>query len=99
MQCPPTPGPGLRILTRGWRLARSIAAPEPADTFIICVPTPITREKRADLDAVRHAARAILPCMKKGCLVVLESTSPVGTTRHVVGKILSEGGLVPGVDF
>src|SRR6185295_11922220 len=42
--------------------------PQPADTFIICVPTPITSEKKADLNAVRSAARAILPCVKRGAL-------------------------------
>ena len=65
-------------------------APEPSDTFIICVPTPVNADKHVDLSAVRNAARAILSCLKKDALVILESTSPVGTTRNVVGKILSE---------
>jgi UDP-N-acetyl-D-mannosaminuronic acid dehydrogenase len=73
--------------------------PEPSDTFIICVPTPVTPSKGADLGAVESAARSILPVLRHGNLVILESTSPVGTTRGVVGRILRESGLEPGRDF
>jgi UDP-N-acetyl-D-mannosaminuronic acid dehydrogenase len=72
---------------------------EPADTFMICVPTPVTAAKTADLRAVEQAASSILPLLKPGNLVILESTSPVGTTRNVVGRILKESGLEPGRDF
>src|SRR5438105_5553741 len=75
------------------------AEPEPADTFMICVPTPVTPSKGADLSAVESACRSILPLLKPGNLVILESTSPVGTTRNVVGRILRESGLEPGSDF
>lgn len=73
--------------------------PEPADTFMICVPTPVTAAKTADLRAVEQATRSILPLLKPGNLVILESTSPIGTTRNVVGRILQESGLEPGKDF
>src|SRR2546425_306154 len=73
--------------------------PEASDTFMICVPTPITRDKGADLGAVESATRSILPLLRPGNLVILESTSPVGTTRDVVGRILRESGLEPGRDF
>ena len=72
---------------------------EASNAFIICVPTPITKKKGVDLRAVESAARAIGTVIKKGDLVILESTSPVGTTRDVVGKILSDSGLKPGLDF
>jgi UDP-N-acetyl-D-mannosaminuronic acid dehydrogenase len=72
---------------------------EPSDTFIICVPTPVTQSGGVDLRAVESAARAILPVLKAGNLVILESTSPLGTTRKVVGGILAESGLEPGHDF
>jgi UDP-N-acetyl-D-mannosaminuronic acid dehydrogenase len=72
---------------------------EPSDTFIICVPTPITSNKGINLTAIKSAADMIWPVLKPGNLVILESTSPLGTTRDVVGKILSESGLVPGADF
>ena len=73
--------------------------PEPSDTFMICVPTPIRPDKAADLRAVESATRSILPVLRPGNLVILESTSPVGTTRNVVGRILRESGLEPGKDF
>ncbi len=73
--------------------------PEPSDTFIICVPTPVTPTKGADLTAVESATRSILPVLRPGNLVILESTSPIGTTRNVVGRILRESGLEPGRDF
>jgi UDP-N-acetyl-D-mannosaminuronic acid dehydrogenase len=72
---------------------------EPSDTFIICVPTPLTADKGVDLGAVESAARAILPVLKEGNLVILESTSPLGTTRNVVARILAESELEPGRDF
>jgi UDP-N-acetyl-D-mannosaminuronic acid dehydrogenase len=72
---------------------------EPSDTFLICVPTPVTESKAADLRMVEGAARAIVPVLRPGNLVMLESTSSVGTTRNVVGRILAESGLEPGQDF
>ncbi len=74
------------------------AQPEPSDIFLICVPTPITAEKHADLRAVKSAAGAIAACLKPGALVILESTSPVGTTRNVVGEIFKARGFEPGKD-
>ncbi len=73
--------------------------PEPSDIFLICVPTPITATKGADLSMVESATRSILPVLCPGNLVILESTSPIGTTRDVVGRILRESGLEPGTDF
>lgn len=73
-------------------------APEPSGTFVICVPTPVTARRAVDLTAVEAAARTLLPCLRKDNLVVLESTSPIGTTRNVVGGILRSAGLEPGRD-
>lgn len=78
---------------------KAAVQPEPSDTFMICVPTPVTPQHTVDLRAVESAAQAILPHLRKGNLVVLESTSPVGTTRNTVGRILSGSGLKPGEDF
>lgn len=52
-----------------------------ADVFIIAVPTPLQANNLPDLTAVRSAVQAISPYLRKGNLVVLESTSPVGTTE------------------
>jgi len=55
--------------------------PEPADAFIIAVPTPFKGDHQPDLSYIRSAAEMIAPVLEKGNLVILESTSPVGTTR------------------
>jgi UDP-N-acetyl-D-mannosaminuronic acid dehydrogenase len=70
-----------------------------ADAFIIAVPTPITDDKRADLEAVKSAAASIVPHLKKGNLVMLESTSPPRTTVDIVAPILEASGLKAGQDF
>lgn len=59
--------------------------PEPADVFVIAVPTPLSAKKKPVLDYVFAAARAIAPHLRRGGLVILESTSPVGTTEAVAG--------------
>jgi UDP-N-acetyl-D-mannosaminuronic acid dehydrogenase len=80
----------LRVQTR----------PAPADAFIIAVPTPLdTATNRADLSYVEQAARDVVPLLRRGNLVVLESTVPPGTTRAVLAPILAESGLVPGRDI
>lgn len=57
---------------------------QPSDVFIITVPTPFdTQKQQPDLSYVQAAVAAIAPVLKRGDLVVLESTSPVGTTERV----------------
>ena len=58
-------------------------APEPADAFLIAVPTPFTGDHQPDLKYIEAAGTAIAPVLKKGDLVVLESTSPVGATEQM----------------
>src|SRR4030081_1585918 len=80
----------LRVQTR----------PEQADAFIIAVPTPLDpTTNRADLTFVRQAARDIVPFLRRGNLVVLESTVPPGTTRDVLAPILAQSGFQPGKDI
>ncbi|MDX9992289.1 MAG: UDP-N-acetyl-D-mannosamine dehydrogenase [Anaerolineales bacterium] len=73
--------------------------PEPADAFIIAVPTPFYDDKRADMRAVTAAAEAIAPHLRPGNLVVLESTSPPRTTVDLIAPILEKSGLKAGADF
>jgi UDP-N-acetyl-D-mannosaminuronic acid dehydrogenase len=73
--------------------------PEPADAFIIAVPTPFYDDKRADLRAVMAASESIVPHLRAGNLVVLESTSPPRTTGDIVAPILERSGLEAGKDF
>jgi UDP-N-acetyl-D-mannosaminuronic acid dehydrogenase len=62
---------------------RATLKPEPADAFLIAVPTPFTEGHKPDVSYVEAAARSIAPVLAKGNLVVLESTSPVGTTERM----------------
>lgn len=72
---------------------------EPADAFIIAVPTPFYDDKRADMRAVCSAAESIVPYLRAGNLVILESTSPPLTTMNLVKPILEKSGLKAGSDF
>ena len=63
-------------------LAASLVA-EPCDVFVIAVPTPFDDEHRPDISYVLKAGETIAPVLKRGDLVILESTSPVGTTEQL----------------
>lgn len=69
---------------------RASVEPGPADIFIIAVPTPFQGDYLPNLDYVRGASRSISPFLRNGNLVILESTSPVGTTRLVEEMIFQE---------
>lgn len=73
--------------------------PAEADVFIICVPTPIKEDKTPDLSMVTSAIKAAVPYIKKGNMVILESTSPIGTTKNLIGGILEEAGFDPNKDL
>jgi len=62
---------------------KASAVPEAADVFFIAVPTPFTDGHKPDLSYIESAARSIAPVLKKGDLVILESTSPVGATEKL----------------
>jgi len=62
---------------------RATTVPESADAFIIAVPTPFKGQHEPDLSYVEVAAKAVAPYLKKGDLVILESTCPVGTTEQM----------------
>lgn len=64
--------------------------PEPADAFLIAVPTPFKENYEPDLSYVLAAARSIAPVLKRGDIVILESTSPVGTTETMVEVLATE---------
>jgi UDP-N-acetyl-D-mannosaminuronic acid dehydrogenase len=73
--------------------------PEVCDAYVIAVPTPILADKRADMSCVRAATESILPYLRKGALVILESTSPPGTTQEILCPLLEKSGLKPGEDL
>jgi len=62
---------------------RATRTPEPADAFLIAVPTPFKGDHKPDLSYIESAAKAIAPILNKGNLVILESTSPVGATEQM----------------
>ena len=68
-------------VTKGY--LRATTQTEPADAFLIAVPTPFTDGHKPDLSYIEEAAKAIAPVLAKGNLVILESTSPVGTTEKL----------------
>jgi UDP-N-acetyl-D-mannosaminuronic acid dehydrogenase len=104
--------PGLRTVVEAALKSGKLSIsgqPEPADAFIIAVPTPFYPDrqgehdgrtyKQADMRAVQSATRAVLPHLRQGNLVILESTSPPRTTLDLVAPILEESGLKAGREF
>jgi UDP-N-acetyl-D-mannosaminuronic acid dehydrogenase len=104
--------PGLRTIVEAAIKSGKLTVseqPEEADAFLIAVPTPFYADKTgeyndevyklADMRAVTSAAEAIVPYLRKGNLVVLESTSPPRTTVDLVKPILERSGLKAGTDF
>ena len=70
------------------------------DAVIICVPTPLSKNRDPDISYVLDTGRAIAPHLKKGTLVVLESTTYPGTTDENLREVIEAGsGLVAGKDF
>lgn len=63
---------------------KAVTKPEPADAFVIAVPTPFKGNKEPDTSYIRAVAQAIAPILNKGNVIILESTSPVGTTEQMV---------------
>lgn len=84
--------PDLEIAVAGavsqGRLRADVKTPE-ADVFIVAVPTPFAEDHAADLSYIEAAAAAIAPQLRGDELVILESTSPPGATRHMADRILA----------
>jgi UDP-N-acetyl-D-mannosaminuronic acid dehydrogenase len=74
----------VQAVVRSGKL-RATMVPEPADAFLIAVPTPFKGNHEPDMSYVESAARSIAPVLAPGNLVVLESTSPVGSTEALAG--------------
>src|ERR1700693_4204269 len=85
----------LRAATTLGKL-RATVKPEPADAFIIAVPTPFNDDHSATLDYIDAAATSIAPVLAAGNVVILESTAPVGTTERLA---LHLGRLRAGLNF
>jgi UDP-N-acetyl-D-mannosaminuronic acid dehydrogenase len=64
-------------------MLRAKSEPVEADAFIVAVPTPFTDGNKPDLKYIEAATKSLAPVLKKGDLVIIESTSPVGATEQV----------------
>jgi len=85
-------------LRRGYVATADDAGLEGFDIAVITVPTPL-RDGAPDLTFVESASRCLIPHLRSGALVVLESTTYPGTTTELVAPILEESGLRAGLDF
>lgn len=94
--------PGLDILLKSAVNSGNLKAslePEASDVFIIAVPTPFKGEHHEpDMRYVEQSVRAIVPYVEKGNLVILESTSPVGTCDEIIAPVLEDAGFTVGED-
>ncbi len=69
---------------------KAVIKPEKVDVFMVAVPTPFKGNYKPDLSYIKSAAKAIAPVLEKGNLVILESTSPVGTTEKMMEWMKAE---------
>jgi UDP-N-acetyl-D-glucosamine dehydrogenase len=70
-----------------------------ADAVVFALPTPLSSQREPDLSIVRAAVEELAPHLRKGQLIILESTTYPGTTREVLQPILESNGLRAGEDF
>jgi UDP-N-acetyl-D-mannosaminuronic acid dehydrogenase len=77
-----------QVVQEGHLVAR--LKPEPADAYLIAVPTPFSDGHKPDLSYIEAAAKAIAPHLQRGNLVILESTSPVGATEQLAGWLAAD---------
>ena len=73
------------------RLHARMTPPDEADVFVICVPTPVDASHRADMAFVLSAAHSIVPRLRRGNLIILQSTSPIGSTRMIAELVRTAG--------
>lgn len=88
-----------------WMKSRSLEATDDfsrlgePDAILVCVPTPLNEKKEPDLQYIEKTTRSIESCLRKGQLIVLESTTYPGTTEELILPRLESTGLKAGKDF
>src|ERR671937_591383 len=70
-----------------------------ADAILIALPTPLSKQREPDLSIIKSAVRELAKYLRRGHLVVLESTTYPGTTRECILPMLEDSGLKVGEDF
>jgi len=95
------PGSTLAPLVQAGSIAATTdyAVVADAEAILICVPTPLSENREPDVSIIASATESIRPHLRRGQLVVLESTTYPGTTREVLQPVLERDGLVAGRDF
>ena len=89
-----------RLKACGLTVTNEIAKMKGCDTFIVCVPTPIHKDRRPDLGPLQGASESVGQVMQKGALVIYESTVYPGVTEEYCGPILAKvSGLKQSRDF
>jgi UDP-N-acetyl-D-glucosamine dehydrogenase len=87
------------MLAGGFAATSDFARLDEPDAILVCVPTPLTDAREPDLSFVVNSVRAVAHRLRRGQLIVLESTTYPGTTREVALPLLEESGLKAGEDF
>ena len=89
-----------QVQTRRLTAATDFARVREVETVIICVPTPLNKNREPDISFILQTGREIAPYLQKGTLVVLESTTYPGTTDEDLRAVLESGsGMVAGENF
>ena len=91
----------IAVLREAGRLAATgdVSRLGEADAILLCVPTPLTRQREPDLSFVLRTTESLAPHLRAGQLIVLESTTYPGTTREIMQPILEGSGLRSERDF
>ena len=82
-----------------FRATTNMARLKSVDAILVCVPTPLTRNREPDMQFIISSSKTIAKYIQRGQLIVLESTTYPGTTREVMAPILESSGLKAGKDF
>jgi len=88
-----------RCIAAGFQPTTDFARARECDAILICVPTPLNRNREPDLSFVEGSCRSLVPHLRSGQLLVLESTTYPGTTDEVMRPILETSGLKADQDF
>jgi nucleotide sugar dehydrogenase len=88
-----------RMISAGYRATSDPSDLASADVIVICVPTPLQPTGAPDLTYVESASNMVAEHMKKGALVILESTTYPGTTKNLLRPKIEERGRVLDTDF
>lgn len=88
-----------RAMSEGFEPTTDFARARECDAILICVPTPLTRNREPDMTYVERSCESLVPHLRAGQLVILESTTYPGTTDEVMKPILERSGLAADRDF